>query len=127
ARHVHVHNQGETMGAMEAGTRPRDAIRSIVERSDLDLLTDRILDSFWDRPEYRRFRPPREDVRAWVRWNVDLMVRWLVDDVRPSASDLERFRERAQALAADGMPADVVPANFRHGARAAWAVMLEAA
>jgi len=115
------------MGAMEAGTRPRDAIRSIVERSDLDLLTDRILDSFWDRPEYRRFRPPREDVRAWVRWNVDLMVRWLVDDVRPSASDLERFRERAQALAADGMPADVVPANFRHGARAAWAVMLEAA
>jgi hypothetical protein len=112
---------------VEAGYRTRDAIRSIVERSDLDRFTDRILDSFWDRPEYRRFRPPRDDVRAWVRWNVDLVVRWLVDDVRPTQEDLERFRERARKLAGEGMPADVVPANFRHGARAAWAGLLEAA
>ena len=86
-----------------------------------------ILDSFWDRPEYRRFRPPREDVRVWVRWNVDLVVRWLVDDQRPTQEDLERFRERARGLAREGMPADVVPANFRHGARYAWTALLEGA
>ena len=112
---------------MDAAARSRAAVRSIVERSDLDRFTDRILDSFWDRPEYRRFRPPRDDVRAWVRWNVDLVVRWLVEDERPGPADLEQFRERARMLAAEGMPADVVPANFRHGARAAWAGLLEAA
>ena len=112
---------------MEAADRTREAIRRIVERTDLDRFTDGILDSFWDRPEYRRFRPPREDVREWVRWNVDLVVRWLVDDQPPTQADLERFRERARGLARDGMPADVVPANFRHGARYAWTSLLEAA
>ena len=63
-----------------------------------------------------------------MRWNVDLVVRWLVDDQRPTQADLERFRERARGLARDGMPpADVVPANFRHGARYAWTSLLEAA
>lgn len=112
---------------MEAASRTRDAVRRIVERTDLDRFTEGILDSFWDRPEYRRFRPPREDVRDWVRWNVDLVVRWLVDDQRPTQADLERFRERARGLARDGMPADVVPANFRHGARYAWTALLAAA
>jgi hypothetical protein len=112
---------------VEAGARTRQVISRIVERTDLDRFTEGILDSFWDRPEYRRFRPPRDDVRAWVRWNVDLVVRWLVDDRRPSQEDLERFRERARGLARDGMPADVVPANFRHGARYAWTALLEAA
>ncbi len=112
---------------MEAGTRTREAVRKIVERTDLDRFTEHVLDAFWDRPEYRRYRPPREDVRAWVRWNIDLVVRWLVDDERPTQSDLERFRERARDLATEGMPADVVPANFRHGARYAWAALLDGA
>ena len=124
---MHVHNGVEKIGSVEAADRTRLAIRRIVERTDLDRFTDGILDSFWDRPEYRRFRPPREDVREWVRWNVDLVVRWLVDDQRPTQADLERFRERARGLARDGMPADVVPANFRHGARYAWTSLLEAA
>ena len=54
---------------MEAGARTREAVRKIVERTDLDRFTEQVLDAFWDRPEYRRYRPPREDVRAWVRWN----------------------------------------------------------
>ena len=61
-----------------------------------------------------------------MRWNIDLVVRWLVDDERPTQADLERFRERARGLATEGMPADVVPANFRHGARYAWTALLEA-
>ncbi len=122
-----MHIRPEMIEDVEAGARTRDAIRRIVERTDLDRFTEGILDSFWDRPEYRRFRPPREDVRAWVRWNVDLVVRWLVDDQRPTQEDLERFRERARGLATEGMPADVVPANFRHGARYAWTALLEAA
>ena len=102
-------------------------IRRIVARVDLDEFTERVLDSFWERPEYQRFRPLREDVRAWVRWNIDLVIRWLVDGQPPSESDLERFRERARTLAANGMPADIVPANFRRGARYAWTALLDAA
>jgi hypothetical protein len=119
---VHVHNRVVAV-QMRAG----EAIRRIVERSDLDDFTEGVVDSFWDRPEYQPFRPLREDLRDWVRWNIDLVIRWLVDGQPPTEADLERFRERAQALAADGMPADIVPANFRRGARYAWTSLLESA
>jgi hypothetical protein len=107
--------------------RASDVIRRIVERVDLDEFTERVLDSFWERPEYQRFRPLREEVRAWVRWNIELVIRWLVDGQPPTEADLERFRERARMLAANGMPADIVPANFRRGARYAWTALLDAA
>jgi PucR C-terminal helix-turn-helix domain len=119
---VHVHNR-QVAVQLQAG----EAIRRIVERSDLDEFTERVVDSFWDRPEYQPFRPLREDLRVWVRWNIDLVIRWLVDGQPPTETDVERFRERAQALATDGMPADIVPANFRRGARYAWTALLESA
>ena len=112
---------------MAVQLRAADVIRRIVERVDLDQFTEQVLDSFWERPEYQRLRPLREDVRSWVRWNIELVIRWLVEDQAPTEADLERFRERARALAANGMPADIVPANFRRGARFAWTALLDAA
>jgi PucR C-terminal helix-turn-helix domain len=112
---------------MSVQLRAADVIRRIVERVDLDQFTEQVLDSFWERPEYQRLRPLREDVRSWVRWNIELGIRWLVDGQPPADADLERFRERARVLAASGMPADVVPANFRRGARYAWTALLDAA
>jgi hypothetical protein len=112
---------------MSVQLRAADVIRRIVERVDLDQFTEQVLDSFWERPEYQRLRPLREDVRSWVRWNIELVIRWLVDGQPPTESDLERFRERARMLAENGMPADVVPANFRRGARYAWTAILDAA
>jgi hypothetical protein len=105
----------------------REAVRRIIERTDLDAFTERVLDTFWDRPEYRSHRPPRDELRAWVRWNIDLVVRWLVYDQRPTEEDLATYRARARAQAAEGMPADVVPANFRRGARYAWTQLLAGA
>lgn len=112
---------------MAVQLRASDVIRRIVERVDLDDFTERVLDSFWERPEYQRFRPLREDIRTWVRWNIELVIRWLVDGQPPTEADLERFRERARMLVANGMPADIVPANFRRGARYAWTALLDAA
>jgi hypothetical protein len=112
---------------MAVELRASDVIRRIVGRVDLDEFTESVLDSFWERPEYQRFRPLREEVRDWVRWNIELVIRWLVDGTPPAEPDLERFRERARMLAASGMPADIVPANFRRGARYAWAALLDAA
>jgi hypothetical protein len=112
---------------MAVELRAGDVIRQIVERTDLDDFTERVLDSFWERPEYQRFRPLREDVRSWVRWNIDLVIRWLVDGQPPTEADLDRFRERARMLAENGMPSDIVPANFRRGARYAWTALLDGA
>jgi hypothetical protein len=123
---VHVHNEvAETTSRQQR--RAREVIRRIAHRIDVDDFTEGVLDSFWSRPEYQRFQPSREELRSWVRWNIDLVLRWLAEDRRPSAADLERFRERARGWAADGMPADMVPANFRRGARYAWTALLDAA
>ncbi len=104
-----------------------EVLRGIVERTDLDEFAERVLDSFWDRPEFQELHPPRSEVRAWVRWNLDLVIRWLIEGQPPTKAELEVFRERARARAADGTPADIVPANFRRGARFAWGALLEAA
>jgi PucR C-terminal helix-turn-helix domain len=104
-----------------------EVLRRIVERSDLEYFTERILDSFWERPEFQQIHPPREDVRAWVRWNLDLVLRWLIESSAPTEAELEIFRDRARTRAAEGIPADIVPANFRRGARFAWRALLEAA
>ena len=104
-----------------------EALRRIVARTDLEDFTDRVLDSFWDLPEYRQLRPARDDARAWVRWNLDLVIRWLTDGQPPSDAELETLRERARERAEAGLPEDVVPANFRRGARFAWGALLEAA
>ena len=122
---VHVHNEAAESSSQQR--RAREVIRRIAGRIDVDDFTEGVLDSFWSRPEYQRFQPSRDELRSWVRWNIDLVLRWLAEDRRPSAADLERFRERARGWAADGMPADMVPANFRRGARYAWTALLDAA
>ena len=104
-----------------------EVIRKIVERTDFGGFVDRLLDTFWDRPEFQQLHPPRERVRAWVRWNVDVVTRWLVEGRPPSDSELEVFREHVRARAAEGTPADIIPGNFRSGARFAWRALLEAA
>ena len=111
---------------MEALTRG-EVLGRIVARADLEAFTDRVLDSFWEQPGFQQLHPPREDVRAWVRWNLDLMIRWLVQGEPPSEQELGVFREHARARAREGFGPDVVPANFRRGARFAWRAMLEAA
>jgi PucR C-terminal helix-turn-helix domain len=104
-----------------------EVLRRIVERSDLELFTGRVLDSFWEEPAFQRLHPARDDVRTWVRWNLDLVIRWLIDGEPPGEAELEVFREHARTRAADGFPPDMTPANFRRGARFAWRALLEAA
>jgi hypothetical protein len=111
---------------MAAATRG-EVLRRIIERADLERFTDRVLDSFWERPEFQRLHPPREDVRAWVRWNLDLVIRWLTRGEPPTQAELEVFRAHARARAEEGFLPDMIPANFRRGARFAWRAMLDAA
>ncbi len=101
-------------------------LRSLVERTDLDALTESLLESFAERPE-SHLRVPRDNVRVFVRWNIDLVVRWFVDGQPPTGPELETFRELGRITAASGTPTDAVLANFRLAARAAWRALLESA
>ncbi len=104
-----------------------EVVRRIIERTDLDQFTERVLDSFWETDEFQRFQPPRDRVREWVRWNLDLVNRWLIEGRPPTDSELETFRAHARDRAAEGIPGDVIPANFRRAARFAWGALLDAA
>lgn len=104
-----------------------ETIARILARSDLDDFTERVMDSFWDRPELQETRPARDEMRAFVRWNLELVIRWLVDGVPPSDADLNVFRARARVRAAEGTSPDLAPGNFRRGARYAWSALLDAA
>jgi DNA-binding PucR family transcriptional regulator len=105
----------------------REVIRQIVARSDLDDFTDGVLSSFADRMEYRRIRPPLEEMRVWVRWNIDLVVRWLVDNQPPSETELDSFRELGRVSAANGAPVDSILGNYRRAARFAWETLQQSA
>ncbi len=104
-----------------------EAIRRIIERSDLDEFTERVIDSFWERPEMQEARHEREEMRAFVRWCLELVIRWLVKGMPPTGPDLEVFRARARVRAAEGVSADLAPANLRRGARYAWGALLDVA
>jgi hypothetical protein len=104
-----------------------EVVRRIIERTDIDQFTERVLDSFWETDEFQRFQPPRDRVREWVRWNLDLVNRWLIEGRPPTDSELETFRAHARDRAAEGIPGDVIPANFRRAARFAWGALLDAA
>jgi PucR C-terminal helix-turn-helix domain len=95
-------------------------VNRILERVDIDVLVDGVLDSFFERDEFRETRPPREEMRSFVRWNLDLVMRWIVQGQPPTEAELDLVRDLARALGAAGMPLDTVPANYRRGARFAW-------
>jgi hypothetical protein len=96
--------------AMRVLTRS-EALRRMVERTDLDEFANRVLDSFWERPEFQALHPPREEVRALVRWNLDLVIRWLIQGRGPTERELEVFREQARAPPMASLPTSSRPTS----------------
>ncbi|SDJ02808.1 DNA-binding transcriptional regulator, PucR family [Frankineae bacterium MT45] len=105
----------------------RELMRTLLARVDLDQLTDGVLASFVSSPDFQSLRPPQEVLRAWVRWNVDMMMRWSADGDGPGEAELEGFRELARISASEGTGVDTIPANYRRGARYAWRTLMEQA
>ncbi len=102
-------------------------IGRLLERTDIDTFTERVLMSFAERAEFRSMRPPHAYLQAWVRWNIDLVLDWLTTGTPPDEHDLDRVRDLARACAANGTPPDTVPANYRQAARFVWGVVLDEA
>jgi hypothetical protein len=86
-----------------------------------------VLDRFWEEPALQQLHPDRGDFRSWVRWNLDLVIRWLTDGQPPTEEEIGVFREHARARVAEGFPPDIISASFRRGARCAWRAIRQAA
>ncbi len=91
-----------------------------VKQIDMQGLVDRVIESFWNRPGFEGARPSQSELRAFVRWNIDLVVRWVVHGEPPTDAELEPIRSMARELATAGVPADTVPANYRIATKLAW-------
>ena len=102
-------------------------MRRLLDRVDVEAMTDGVLASFVEDPEFQTLRPPDDVLRAWVRWNIDMMMRWSVERSGPSESELDGFREFARISAANGAGADAVPRNYRRGVRYAWRSLMQQA
>lgn len=105
----------------------RDRAQQILDGIDVEALIDGILASFWEREEFRGSRPPLAELREFVRWNLDLALRWLIERQPPTEVELDRIRELGRAFGATGVPVDTVPANYRLGARFAWSAVIDSA
>jgi hypothetical protein len=112
---------------MQGGSEQSELLQRLVSRIDPDDFADRVLDSYWSRRDLVGPREARRHAHMWVRWNLDVVVRWLVDSRPPTEAELDVLRSRARQQAQDGVPVDFVPGNFRRGARFAWNAALEIA
>ncbi len=104
----------------------KERLAQAIEQIDMDWLVDRVLGSFWNRPGFEGARPSQAQLRAFVRWNIDLVVRWAVQGEPPTDAELERVRSLARELGTAGVPADIVPANYRLGTTLAWRELVAA-
>ncbi|MET8632661.1 PucR family transcriptional regulator [Streptomyces sp. NPDC004096] len=109
-------------GAGTAG----DGLRSVLERFDIGVVVRRMADGFDRLAAYTSFEWP-VDRTAVVRWNVDLVMRWMVNGVPPDdylRSELHEFL-RARAVARQPIEDSILV--YRRGARMFWEALLELA
>lgn len=98
----------------------KELLNRAIEQIDMDWLVDRVVEGFWNRPGFEGARPSQSELRGFVRWNADLVVRWAVNGEPPTDAELEPVWSLANALAVAGVAADTVPANYRLGTTLAW-------
>jgi hypothetical protein len=109
------------------GREQSELLQRLVSRINTDEFADRVLDSYWSQLEPLGPRQARDQAHTWVRWNLELAMRWLIDAKPPGEAELEVLREWAGEVAREGLPVDLVPGNFRRAARFAWNAALELA
>jgi hypothetical protein len=109
----------------------REVLRGLIARIDLDEYVARVQRGIEDMPEYQGFVEGRAQLddrgAAGIRWNLEIFLRWAMDDGPPTAQELERLRELIGARAAEGHPPEEGLAVYRRAMRAGWEAVLESA
>ena len=71
---------------------PDEGLRGALERLDVGVVVRRMMLGYQQLPAYTRFDVD-QDRTLWVRWNVDLLVRWMMYGTPPDGyvlSELQR-------------------------------------
>ena len=102
----------------------RDALRRVLERFDVGVVVRRMDAGFGLLPAYTGFPWP-VDRSAVVRWNVDLILRWIINGTAPDDYVRSELRELLRARAIAGQPIQDGILVYRRGARMLWEALLD--
>lgn len=101
-------------------------MRRVLERFDLGVVVRRMETGFGRLPAYTRFSWP-SDRAAIIRWNVDLVLRWMINGIPPDEYVRSELYELLRAHAIVGQPIGDSILVYRRGARMFWEALLDLA
>ncbi|MFF5143145.1 PucR family transcriptional regulator [Streptomyces sp. NPDC013157] len=101
-------------------------LRGVLQRFDVGVVVRRMEAGFGRLPAYTDFQWP-VDRAAVVRWNVDLVLRWLVNGSPPDDYLRSELHEFLRARAISGQPIEDSILVYRRGARMFWEALLDLA
>ena len=101
-------------------------MRHVLEQFDVGVVVRRMEVGFGRLPAYTRFEWP-VDRTAVVRWNVDLVLRWILNGIPPDGYLRSELHEFLRARAAAGQPIEDSILVYRRGARLFWEALLDLA
>ena len=104
----------------------RKALREVLERFDPGAVTCRMDAGLSQLPAYTRFLWP-VDRSAVVRWNVDLILRWVINGTAPDDYVQSELHELLRARATAAQPIEDSILVYRRGVRMLWDAMLDLA
>ena len=101
-------------------------LRHVLERFDVGVVVRRMEAGFAHLPAYTSFFWP-VDRGAVVRWNVELLLRWMTSGTPPDSYVRSELYEFLRARAAAGQPIEDSILVYRRGARLLWEALLDLA
>jgi hypothetical protein len=102
----------------------RKALREVLERFDAGAVTRRMEAGLSQVPAYSTFPWP-VDRGAVVRWNVDLILRWIINGLTPDEYVRSELHELLRARAVAAQPIQNSILVYRRGTRMLWEALLE--
>jgi hypothetical protein len=103
---------------------PDEGLRSVLERFDVGVVVRRMMLGYHQLPAYTRFDID-QDRTVWVRWNVDLLMRWMMHGTPPDEYVLSELREFVRSRAAAGQPLEDGILVYRRGTRMLWDALVD--
>jgi PucR C-terminal helix-turn-helix domain len=103
---------------------PNDDLRGVLEQFDVGVVVRRMMLGYREIPAYTRFEWT-EDRTQWVRWNVDLLLRWMMYGTPPDEYVLSELREFIRDRAVAGRPLEDGILVYRRGTRMLWDALVD--
>ena len=113
---------GEAVSSREPT--PDEGLRSALEHFDVGVVIRRMMLGYQQLPAYTRF-DIQQDRTSWVRWNVELLLRWMMNGTPPDEYVLSELREFVRDRAAAGQPIEDGILVYRRGTRMLWDALVD--